>query len=284
MHNIINKRNAVILGAFLFVVSCTSPQKSDSESQIVVEVPQEITYNTDDAKSIIKAVEMANGSWNKLWEQKDVEFTYSYSYPDGKADLSTERYVFDTEQSWAKYTQHDINAMPGTEGEVVQYYDGNVASMMHDTVKIDNPEAVGGAQFLRKANYFWFVMMYKLDNPGANFQYMGTESLDGINYDKVKVDYDPAVTGKEQNDIYVLYVNPETKLVDQFYFSLAVMGMSEPAILMKLQYEEINGLKVPTTRNIFMPSENGYSEEPNLVQKSTGVKFNNGFTEEIFNM
>lgn len=280
------KSNYLKFFAILFAVitiSCTNSQKS--ETVVEKDVPQEISYSTDDPKSIIKAVEMSCGSWDKLWEQKDVEFTYSYKYPqDGKEDLSTERYVFDSEQSWAKYTQHDINVMPGMEGEAIQYYDGESAFLKYNDEMVEDPEAVGGSHFLRKANYFWFVMMYKLNNPGAQFEFIGNENVDDMAYDKVKVTYDPAITGKEQNDTYILYVNAETKMVDQFYFSLPAIGVADPVILMKLEYEEINGLKIATKRSIWMPGENGYSEEPNLVQTSTNVKFNNGFTSDSFSM
>lgn len=270
--------NALIVLSIITITSCTNtPQK---EEQVKTEPVKEITYTTDDPKSIIKAVEMSCGSWNKLWEQKDVEFSYSYKYADGKEDFSVERYVFDTEQSWAKYTKHDINVMPGTEGDVIQYYDGESAYIKQNDEMLDNQEAIGGTHFLRKANYFWFVMMFKLDNPGVNYEYLGAEELNGVNYDKVNVSYDASVTGKEQNDTYILYVNSETKMVDQFYFSLPAFGVNEPLIRMELKYEEINGLKIASTRNIFMPSEAGYSEAPNLVQTSTNVKFNNSFTEE----
>ncbi len=266
-----------------WAVSCTSSQKK--EKSLEQAAPQEITYSTDDPKSIIKAVEMSCGGWDKLWEQKDVEFTYSYKYPqEGTEDLSTERYVFDTEQSWAKYTKHDINVMPGMEGEVIQYYDGNSAFLKHNESMVEDEAAIGGCHFLRKANYFWFVMMYKLNNPGAQFESAGNETLENTSYDKVKVTYDPEVTGKDENDTYILYVNSNTKMVDQFYFSLPAFGIADPIILMKLEYEEINGLKLATKRSIWMPSENGYSEEANLVQTSTNVKFNNGFTDDTFAM
>ena len=283
------KKNNYSLGAALLALlifaTCAPSQKSEevSETTEVQEVEPEITYSTKDAKSIIKAVEMASGGWDKLWEQKDVEFNYSYVYPQsGQEDLSMERYVFDTEESWAKYTKHQINVLPEMDGEVIQYYDGQEAKVMYDTTLMDDPEVVAGAQFLRKANYFWFVMMYKLDNPGAQYEYLGSEEVESVNYDKVKVSYDAEVTGKEQNDTYVLYVNPETKMVDQFLFSLPVLGVTEPAIIMKLTYEDVNGFKLATNRRIFMPSENGYSEEPNLVQTMTNIRFNNGFTQESF--
>lgn len=237
------------------------------------------------AKLIIQEVEKVAGTWNKLWEQKDVQFNYLYDYPgQNKSDISTERYVFDTEQSWAKYTRHDINVMPGVPGNVIQYYDGKNSYISLNGELLDNTEAIGGAKFLRKANYFWFVMMFKLNNPGTIYKHLGTETLEGKIYDKVEITYDSEVTGKEQNDIYKLYVNQKTKLVDQFYFSLPAMGVMEPLILMKLEYDKINGLYLPVKRNIYMPSENGYSTEPNLVQTTTNISFNNGFILKDFQL
>lgn len=276
------QKAGIMLSLTVFLASC-APQEA-KKTEVAEETP-EISYNTDDPKSMIKAIEMSCGSWNKLWEQKDVEFTYSYLYPqEGKEDLSTERYVFDTEQSWAEYSKHEINVMPEKEGVVKQYYDGKKAFCKHQDQMMEDEASVGLSQFLRKANYHWFVMMFKWDNPGTIHEYQGQETVNEINYDKLLVTYDPAVTGKEQNDTYILYVNPESKMVDQFYFSLPAFGINDPVILMQLEYEEINGLKLATKRSIWMPGEEGYSEEPNLVQTSTNVKFNNGFTSETLTL
>ncbi|NAS30590.1 hypothetical protein GTQ40_06380 [Flavobacteriaceae bacterium R38] len=267
----------------IFSISCNTEKKEKEKTppqNQVEEVKIEISYDTNTPKSIIKAIEAASGGWGKLWKQKDVEFNYNYLQADGTADKSIERYVFHTEQSWGKYTQHDINVMPGTDGEVIQYYDGENAHISQNGTKIEDPTAIGSTQFLRKANYFWFVMMYKLDNPGVLYEYNGSENVNGTDYDKVTVTYDPEVTKKEQNDIYVLYVNKETKMVDQFYFSLPAFGFNDPVLLMKVNYEEVNGLMIPAKRDIFFPGEDGsYGDQPAIQEISTNIKFNNGFTE-----
>jgi len=273
----------------LITFSCNTEKKekeaTPTEPEQVEEVENKISYDTNNPKSIIKAVEAASGGWGKLWKQKDVAFNYDYIQADGKADKSIERYVFNTEQSWAKYSQHEINVMPGTEGEVIQYYDGTNAHISQNGTKIEVPAVVGGTEFLRKANYFWFVMMYKLDNPGVLYEYNGSENVNGTDYDKVTVTYDPEVTKKEQNDIYILYVNKDTKMVDQFYFSLPAFGFNDPVLLMKLTYEEINELMIPTKRDIFFPGEDGsYGDQPAIQEISTNVKFNNGFTDADFSI
>ena len=110
---------------------------------------------------------------------------------------------------------------------------------------------------------------------------MGQEEYNGISYDKVAVSYDPAITEKEQNDSYILYVNPDTKMIDRFLFSLPAMGVNVPAIVGNYEYEDIEGQKIATKRTYFMPNEKGeYGETPSIVQTLTNVKFNNGFTKE----
>ena len=48
---------------------------------------------------------------------------------------------------------------------------------------------------------------------------------------------------------------------------------------MELTYETIQGIPVVTRRDIYQPlPEGGYPDAPQLVQKLTDVKFDNGFT------
>lgn len=241
-----------------------------------------------DPKELLMNLDKACGTWDKLYALKDVEFTYKYHYPEPNImDLSTERYIFEGEHSWAKYSVHQINAMKDKEGEVVQSYNGKT-DVAKTTLKgeiVALPAEIGTAQFLRKANYFWFVMMFKLTDPGTILAYEGQETVNGINYDKVTVAYESATTGKEQNDAYILFINPETGLVDRFFFSLPLMGINVPAILMEVAYTEVQGVKLPLTRNIYMPGPDGkVGEVAALVQTLTGLKFNNGFNVTDFDL
>ncbi|MDH3708536.1 MAG: hypothetical protein OER04_01545 [Cyclobacteriaceae bacterium] len=279
-------KNASILIGLLLMWSCTRPAEAPA-AESASEEPEvkEITYDTSDPSSVITAIEAAAGGWDQLWSLNDVEFTYSYHSPsDDKLDLSTERYLFDSEHSWAKYTSHQINVFPDQEGEVIQCYDGKEkAEVSFNGEKQEDQEAVGLCHFLRKANFFWFVMNFRLDDPGTIHEYLGQEEVNGVTYDKLKVSYDSEVTGKEQNDTFVLFVNPETKLVDRFLFSLPVWEIMEPVLLMEVEYSEVEGLMLPTLRRAYMPDEEGqYPDTPMLIQTTSNVKFNNGFTAEDF--
>ncbi|MGB5943266.1 MAG: DUF6503 family protein [Leeuwenhoekiella sp.] len=272
-----------LLAAFFLIVSCEdSPKKQQPVAEQTEEIQDQLPeYNPEQPKTVLAHVASAQGGWDDLWNKKDVEFSYDYRYPDGTADVSLERYIFDTEASYAKYSQNDINAMPGTDGTVEQYFDGEKAMAMVNGEKIDDPAATGGSDFLRRANYFWFVMPYKLSDDATKLKYMGQETYNEVAYDKIEVTYDSEATGKPQNDSYILYVNPDTKLIDRFFFSLPAMGMNVPAIAANYEYEEIEGQMVSAHRKYFMPDENGeYGDVPSIVQTLTNVKFDNGFTNE----
>lgn len=235
-----------------------------------------------DPQKLIQQMQEATGGWEQLYALRDVEFDYKYHYPGPDIkDLSVERYIFEGEKSGAKYSVHQINVFPKTEGEIIQYYDGKTSAVTRDGQPVTDESALGLATFLRKANYFWFVMNFKLDDPGAVHQYEGTEVVNGISYDKISIGYKSDVTGKPQNDAYIVYINPETKLIDRFYFSLPAQGVNQPIILMEVDYSTHNGVKLPTTRRVYMPDPKSgkLSEKPALIQTSSNLKFNNGFTD-----
>ena len=238
--------------------------------------------DTDEkSKSLIAALYQVNGGWQKLAAKKDVEFTYTYNdFAKGK-DISTERYIFDGEHLWAEYKQHEVNVLPGMEGVAKQCYMNGEATISLDGKKVTDPQAVGGTEFLRVANYFWFAMMYKINDPGTHHKYLGQEEINGINYDKVSLSYNPAEVGKEVNDDYILYFNPKTKMIDQFLFSLPAMGVNQPVLKMELDYEIVDGIYIATTRRAYAPNEKGeYGQMGEYTSKN--IKFSNGFKVEDF--
>ena len=125
--------------------------------------------------------------------------------------------------------------------------------------------------------------MYKLKNPGTNYKYLGTEKVNDITYDKVSLTYDADITKKEKNDEYILYFNPDTHLIDLFYFSLPDWGINDPILKMTLDYEIIDGIYLSTVRKSYGPNEKGeYSL--NGIYSSKDIKFNNGFKAEDFKL
>ncbi len=236
-----------------------------------------------DSKSaqLVNALVAVNGGYEKLASKKDVQFTYIYDNFDNGRDVSTERHIFNGEHSWGSYKEHKRNVLPEKEGLAVQSLVNGKPTLSLDGMEITDEKALGGTVFLRKVNFYWFTMMYKLKDPGTNYKHLGTEEINGILYDKVSLTYNADVTKKEKNDEYILYFNPKTHLIDLFFFSLPDWGINEPILKMTLDYEVVDGLYISTVRKSYGPNEKG-EYQLNGAYTFKDITFNNGFKSEDF--
>ncbi|WP_350286703.1 DUF6503 family protein [uncultured Croceitalea sp.] len=273
------KRITAVLMALVCVTACKEAEKNKSVPTVTTETP---SYDSNDVNSILTVVEFAHGGWNDLLKKQDVQYHYEYRMPKrGAADVSTERYIFETESSFGSYVQNDINAKPKEEGKATHFFNGDSTIVKVDGTEISDERTRTTAQFVRRANYFWFVMPYKLNDKGTIAKYLGREEYKEEVYDKIEITYDPAITGKTLNDTYILFVNPKTKLIDRFFFSLPFLGISDPVIIADYSYEEVGGQKLATKRDYFLPNAEGtYGTAPDIEQTISQITFNNGFTNE----
>lgn len=238
-----------------------------------------VKYDPTNARSMIQALHDAVGGKERLLALKDVQFTYDYDQVSkGTKDVSVERYRFADEASWAKYSVHQVNVAPNLEGEVSHSVYQGKPTFQHKGEALNDPALIGVTTFLRSANYFWFTMMFKLVDPQTVYELLPQREVNGKFYDIVKVTYDAAKTGKELNDTYILYINSETHLVDQFLFSLPDRGVIEPILLFEVEYTKVQGIQVITRRTLFGTDGQGNKQgDAQLIQSVSDIKFNNGF-------
>jgi len=70
-------------------------------------------------KELVVKMLKKTGDYNKLISSKDVQYTYTQrDNTSGGEDISTERYIFDGELSWAKYLKHTNHVFADKQGEV----------------------------------------------------------------------------------------------------------------------------------------------------------------------
>lgn len=271
-----------ILSIGFLMFSCQPSSAPETEESMSIEEPtiETVAYDTNDVSSMLLAVAEANGGQKQFRANKNVQYDYYYLNPDGTKDVSVERYIFENEASWAKYTTHEVNFSPELEGDIIQFYDGKEISCHVNGEKVEDPSVTGTAQFLRQANFMWFNIMFKLSDPGTIAEYQGRKEHEGSMYDMVYLSYDSASTGKAQNDSYIFYINPKSHLVDYFNFSLPAMGVNVPVLFAELEYQEIEGVQVVTNRKMYGPDPETGELGMMLEQKLENVSFNNDFTTE----
>jgi len=206
--------------------------------------------------------------------------TYDFSYHDPNASLklaSKETYVFDGELSYGDFSEHGFL---GSNGKVLEGYDGKNAWVKFNGKISADKKANGIARFLRKTNYYWFTMFFKLQDAGVNLKYVGTKKVEGRDYNLVKVTFGKAVG--DAQDTYVLYINKRTKLVDQFLFTITAFGITKPK-LMRVRYGVFNGIKIPYDR-VYIDS----NWDGDIVGKKwvttywSNIRFNTRINKAIF--
>ncbi len=257
------KKHATVIFITLISISAYSQQKNK-------------------VKQLIKQVVEANGGIDNFKKIKDVSYDY-YVHNEGKnqRENSTERYIFKSETSWAKYSKHESFIIPNKTGEIISYDSDGKTYVSLNGLKQTDKKTKFIAHFFRRANMYWFSMMFKLLDDGANYKLLEDRVLSNINYKIVEMTFSKG--SGEFQDKFLLYINPKTKLIDQFLFNVQAFDIQEP-LLMRVKYQDINGIKIMNYRELTESNWDGDIIKDEWTKEiSTNIKFNNGFTKEQLN-
>ena len=268
-----NIKSVLILALGTLVFSCNNkPEKTTKE--VVKDDIQNKAYEL--------VVEMTKkvGDYQTLLNKKDVVYTYTYQTPDGKADISTEKYRFDGELSYGMYHQHE-RTFPDLEGPIEQGYNGKEFWLKHNGNTIQDSVRLKRVAFNRPTNFYWFTMFQKLMDPGLSYEYLGEQDINNTLYDIVKITFN---SNKDKpTDIYQLYINKKTSLVDQFLFTVADFGVMDEPYLMVLNYQQIDDMLIPTQRLYKKSNWNADVSDDSWIKVNwTNITFDNGLTKEDF--
>tara|TARA_R110002049_G_scaffold84465_1_gene214959 strand:- start:1486 stop:1863 length:378 start_codon:yes stop_codon:yes gene_type:complete len=124
-------------------------------------------------------------------------------------------------------------------------------------------------------------MMQKLLDPNINYEYLGQNNMDDKMYDLVKITF--KTQNDEASDIYQVYINPETHLIDQFLFTVVSKNVTDP-ILMRVTYKNVQGILIPTYRKYTKSDWNATIINDIWVEEiSEDIKFNQNLKIALFN-
>ncbi|MEO0473976.1 MAG: hypothetical protein AAF206_30485 [Bacteroidota bacterium] len=257
------------------IAACTPGTPADKST---AELPSSTFQNK--GHELIDQLVQKVGRYQQLLDKKDVVYTYTYQTPDGETDISTEKYRFDGELSYGAYQQHE-RTLSALAGLIEQGYDGETYWLKNNGTLVEDSASLKRVAFNRPTNFYWFAMFQKLLDPGLQYEYLGEKQLDSATYDIVKVSF-PAQT-ERPTDIYQLYLNQETALVDQFLFTVADFGVMEKPFLMQVKYEEVDGILIPTQRQYKASDwEGSLSDAPWVKVNWSNIQFDNGLTQADF--
>ena len=182
-----------------------------------------LTTYAQDGKQLIAETMDALGGKQNFYNLGSVSYDYEYQDPNTGLHLKgKEAYLFDGELSRSDFSIHTMLAPKG--GQVTEGYDGTNFWVTIDGNTVDTEQATGFARFLRKTNYYWFTMFFKLLDDGVNQEFIGTKQVNGQDYNLVKITFGDNVG--DASDTYVVYINTKTKLIDQFLFTICLLYTS----------------------------------------------------------
>ena len=262
---------AICITAILTLSSCKQNIKKNTKEVKPTKI-NNIQFKNKAHQLVYQTVEKT-GDYSELSPKKDVVYTYTYKTPDGKTDTSTEKYIFNNELSYGLYTKHE-RTLTHLSGNTEQGYDGKEFWLKNNGEIILDSIALKRVAFNRPTNFYWFTMIQKLLDPGVNYEYIKEENIGNNEYDIVKITFNSE--DNKPKDVYQLYINKNTKLIDQFLFTVVDFGKTDP-FLMKLQYENIEGILIPTKRKYKNSNWNAeVTNKPWIFVNWTNIKFNNG--------
>lgn len=261
------KTLAVALSILLITASC---KNATTDTAVTFQnKAHELVYN------MVQKV----GNYQKLRSKKDVVYTYTYTTPDGNADISTEKYIFDGELSYGEYKQHQ-RTLPELEGIMEQGYDGKEFWLKVNGKVVNDTTAMKRVLFSRPTNFYWFTMFQKLLDQGLKYEYLGEKELNNKTFDIVKVTFDAT---NKPTDIYQLYINRETGLVDQFLFTVVDFGVVDEPLLMQMDYEKVDGFLIPSKRKYKKSTWSAeVTDAPWILVDWSDIQFDNHLKKEDF--
>lgn len=270
------KQVLVLFVASLFIISCNNKKQEDNSKN-----KTQLTSFENKGHQLVYDMIAKVGNFEKLLNKKDVTYKYTYTTPDGKSDVSIEKYIFHGEYSYGKYIKHE-RTLADLDGVIEQGYNGESYWLKQNGEAITNEKQLKRVAFNRPTNFYWFAMMQKLLDPGLNYEHLGQKTINNKIYDIVKITF--LSTDKKPTDIYQLYINQESSLVDQFLFTVADFGIMKPK-LMTLEYEEIEGMLIPSKRKYKNSNWDAeLTEEPWILVNWDDIKFNTGITKKEFDI
>jgi hypothetical protein len=190
-----------------------------------------------------RAIDMLAGSaWD---EARYFAFTFNVER-EGKI-------VASYAQRWDRFTGEYRVAGKNREGEdlvVVMNAGSKEGRAWKNGQEVADPKDLltfGHRRFIN--DVYWLLMGYKTFDPGVTREYAGERSECGATYDVVRLSF--REVGLTPDDVYWMWVNRDTGLIDQWHMKLTgSKPEDEPSVVIFRDYRRFGGLLLSTRREM----------------------------------
>ena len=130
----------LMLGAVLVftLMSCKNETKQNNAEKPIDLAKETKPSFKNKAHELVYQMTQKVGDYSKLASKKDVVYNYTYILPDGKTNISVEKYLFNGELSYGSYQKHE-RTLPNLEGAIEQGYNGSEFWLKHNGELINDP-------------------------------------------------------------------------------------------------------------------------------------------------
>ena len=181
----------------------------------------------------------AHGGLHQWFENGALQFRFDYQPLGG----GKRRNTFQTVDQWSVRAVHEL----GKGDDKIRFgWDGKLAWVFPDSAQIEiNP------RFWSTTPFYFVGLPFVLADEGINYQLLESQTLEGQDYDLVKITYDDGV-GDASNDFYVIYIDQETKLMGALRYIVSYPGYypngghSQEKIMKVIDLSGIKGIQMPT--------------------------------------
>ena len=243
----------LLLAVALGTMGCGAGDSSSSSAANVVP-EDEVERRAADARSrltqneggqrLLEAIEAHGGL--AAWYRAPTS-SYTWAYANKGADLRFESFLVVDNRT--RHAHHDLQTIGSYDAarpvDARFAWDGERAWIAPDSLEQPNP------RFWALTGFYFQQIPFVLADPGARYEALPDDSIDGTPHDMVRVTFGETV-GDSPDDTYTLYLDKSTGQVDAIRYTVSYgrdVGPDEdlPQTFFDYQdYVTVDGLTVPT--------------------------------------
>jgi len=251
----ISTRYYSVFFSILFLFACKEEKKTVSEKEIIA-APKEITLSPERkmGADLLNKCISSHGGMN-LWNSFEA---LEYNLND-KGKMVYQVTHLKDRRAYIKSKEYEVG------------FDGKVAWALPDASKVSGKSAA----FYYNLDFYFLGIPFLLKDSGVVATYAGKATINGKTYESLKITFSSGV-GLTSEDVYYLYIDPKSYMLNILTYSISYFDKEDAKInsaKVYSEYQEIQGLKMPTKMENFEWSDGHMGKSKEHVRLFSDIKF-----------